>query len=68
MNRNARIRSSPSNEGLKSAIAAAKFLTISVRTLKALTAQGAIPAIRVSPRRIAFDPRDLNAYIERQRR
>ncbi len=43
------------------------YLSISGRTLRALMAAGAIPFIRVSPRRIAFDLADLDGYIERQR-
>lgn len=42
-------------------------LNVSPRTLRSLMAASAISFIRVSPRRIAFDPADVEAYIARQR-
>lgn len=47
---------------------AAYWLAISERTFRALVAAGKIPVVQVSARRVAVDPRDLDAYIERQRR
>jgi hypothetical protein len=45
----------------------AKVLNLSERTLKSLVARGAIKVVRVSPRRIAFDPADVGRYIDAQR-
>ena len=47
---------------------AAIYLSLGLRTLKTLIAAGKIPVVRVSPRRIAIDPRDLDAYVDQQRR
>lgn len=46
---------------------AAFYLTIGERTLKALIAAGKIPVVRPSPRRIAIDVRDLEAYVASRR-
>ncbi len=46
---------------------AAEHLSIGLRTLKARIAAGSIPVVRVSPGRVAIDPRDLDAYITAQR-
>lgn len=48
--------------------AAARRICVSVRTLDTLVAAGRIPVIRVSPRRVAFDPADLDRYVARHRR
>lgn len=42
----------------------AERLGISISTVKRLTAQQKIPFIRVSDRRIAFDPDDLDAWLK----
>jgi excisionase family DNA binding protein len=47
--------------------AAASRLSISLRTLRVLIAAGSLPVIRVSPRRLAIDPVDLEHYIEKCR-
>ena len=46
---------------------ASQILSISTRTLRVLIEKGAIPVIRVSPRRVAIHPNDLDAYIAQQR-
>lgn len=46
---------------------AAYYLTIGERTLKSLIAAGKIPVVRPSPRRIAIDVRDLEAYVASRR-
>ena len=48
--------------------AAAEVLGVSARTLRRRVADGDIPAIRLGPRTIRFDPDDLADYIERLRR
>lgn len=47
---------------------AARILCVSPRTLRALCAEGKIQVVRVSARRIAIDPDDLDRYISDQRR
>ena len=47
---------------------AAYRLAISERTFRALVAAGKIPVVQVSARRVAVDPRDVDAYIARQKR
>ncbi|MCA9315763.1 MAG: helix-turn-helix domain-containing protein [Planctomycetes bacterium] len=47
---------------------AATYLSIGLRTLKGLIAAGELPIVRVSPRRVAIDPRDLDAYVASRRR
>ena len=47
---------------------AAAILCISPRTLRALCGEGKISVVRVSKRRVAFDPADLEKYITAQRR
>jgi len=51
---------------LMSAQDAARALAISERTLWGLTKRQAIPSIRVG-RRVLYDPRDLQAWINRQK-
>lgn len=46
---------------------AARYLTIGVRTVKALIAAGRLPVVRPSPRRVAIDLRDLEAYVASRR-
>lgn len=46
---------------------AATYLSIGLRTLKTLVAARAIPVCRVSPRRVAIHPRDLDAYVHARR-
>ncbi len=46
---------------------AANYLTLGERTLKALIAAGKIPVVRPSPRRVAIDVRDLEAYVASRR-
>lgn len=46
---------------------AARYLTLGVRTVKALVAAGKIPVVRPSPRRVAIDVRDLEAYVASRR-
>ncbi len=43
---------------------AAKALTISERTLYSLTKSGAIPAVRLGPRGVRYDPQDLRSWID----
>ncbi len=45
----------------------AQALGISTCTLWRLVKRGDLPAIRVGPRRLLIDARDLDAYINRQR-
>ena len=45
----------------------AHYLTLGERTLKSLIAAGKIPVVRLSPRRIAIDVRDLEAYVASRR-
>jgi predicted DNA-binding transcriptional regulator AlpA len=47
--------------------AAAKLLGISPRKLWGLAAAGSIPVIKVGPRLKRYDPRDIQAFIERNR-
>lgn len=47
--------------------AAAQYLTLGLRTLKVLVAKGAIPVVRVAPRRVAIRVADLDAYISARR-
>jgi hypothetical protein len=47
--------------------AAATMLSVGLRTLRTIIATGAIPVVRVSPRRVAIDLRDLTAYIDARR-
>ena len=42
-------------------------LSISTRTLRSLIAAGRLPVVRVSPGRVAIDPRDLEDYLSRNR-
>ena len=44
----------------------ARVLSISPRTLARLTAAGSIPCVRIG-HRVLFDPRDLTAWIDRQK-
>jgi excisionase family DNA binding protein len=46
---------------------AARYLTLGVRTVKALIAAGKLPVVRPSPRRIAIDVRDLETYVASRR-
>lgn len=46
---------------------AARYLTLSLRTVKALIASGALPVVRPSSRRRAIDVRDLEAYVAARR-
>lgn len=46
---------------------AARYLTLGVRTVKTLVAAGMIPVVRPSPRRVAIDVRDLEAYVASRR-
>jgi excisionase family DNA binding protein len=46
---------------------AADYLTLGVRTVKSLVAAGKIPVVRPSPRRVAIDVRDLEAYVASRR-
>jgi excisionase family DNA binding protein len=48
--------------------AAAKFLGISGRTLWEITDRGEIPAVRVGPKLVRYDVRDLEAYIDASKR
>ena len=57
-----------SQHGLLAPDAAAEYLGVSARTLRRRVADGDIPAIRLGPRTIRFDPDDLADYIERLRR
>ena len=55
-------------QGLVDERAAAKFLGISPRVLWGLADSGSIPFIRIGPRLKRYDPRDLQAFVERNRR
>ena len=56
------------HERLLAPDAAAEILGVSARTLRRRVAEGEIPAIRLGPRTVRFDPHDLARYIERTRR
>ena len=56
------------HERLLAPDAAAEVLGVSARTLRRRVAEGEIPAIRLGPRTVRFDPQDLARYIERTRR
>jgi predicted DNA-binding transcriptional regulator AlpA len=47
---------------------AAKFLGVSPRVLWGLADAGSIPFIRIGPRLKRYDPRDLQEFIDRNRR
>lgn len=47
---------------------AAERLSVSVRTLRALIESGKLPVIRISSRRVAVDPSDIDRYIAQQRK
>lgn len=51
---------------LLSADETSKLLGVSTRTLYTLSAQGKLPCIKVG-RSVRYDPRDIDAYIVRQR-
>lgn len=55
-------------QGLVDERAAAKYLGISPRVLWGLADSGSIPFIRIGPRLKRYDPRDLEAFVERNRR
>ena len=59
--------SRPSRDPLLSIRDAARRLNVGLRTMRALIASGAISAVRVSARRLAIDPVDLEAYIASRR-
>ncbi len=42
---------------------AAKRLTVSARTLRTLIAMDKLPVVRVSARRVAIHPADLDTYV-----
>jgi excisionase family DNA binding protein len=46
---------------------AARLLSVSERTVWTLTKDGAIPCLRIG-RRVLYDPGDLRAWIDRQKR
>ncbi len=46
---------------------AAKYLKVSEGTLRNIVRRGLIDAVRLSPRRVAYLRKDLDAYIERVR-
>ncbi len=46
---------------------AARFLGISVRTIRAHIALGKFPVVRVSPRCLRVDPQDLASFVEQRR-
>ena len=46
---------------------AAERITVSSRTLRTLIAMRKIPIVRVSARRVAIHPADLDAFIARRR-
>ena len=48
--------------------AAAKFLGVSPRVLWGLADAGSIPFIRIGPRLKRYDPRDLQEFVDRNRR
>ena len=51
------------NDPLLTTAAAAKALSVSERTLRAIYERGEIAYVRVSPRRIAFRQSDIDKYI-----
>jgi predicted DNA-binding transcriptional regulator AlpA len=55
-------------EALLDERAAAKFLGVSPRVLWGLADAGSIPFIRIGPRLKRYAPRDLQEFIERNRR
>lgn len=57
-------RTPPTDSALFSLPAAAAYLTLGLRTLRARIAANAIPTIRVSPGRVAIAKADLDAYVD----
>jgi excisionase family DNA binding protein len=47
---------------------AAEYLAISLRTLRALAADGRLPYVQLSKLRVGFLLSDLDAYLRRNRR
>lgn len=45
---------------------AAAILRLSVRTVRSMIAQGSIPVVRLSVRRLAIRPLDLESWIARR--
>ncbi len=58
---------SPIEPALLSNADAAKYLAISVRTLYELAKQGRITPVRIGPRCIKYERRELDRFIERCR-
>ena len=56
------------NRGMLRLQDAAKYLGVSLRTLRTLISLNRIPVIRVSQRRVVCAPEDLDRYIAQQRR
>jgi excisionase family DNA binding protein len=54
------------SEGLLTTAEAADRLSISLRSLQAIIATGEIPIVRIG-RRVAIDPRDLDAFVRARR-
>ena len=47
--------------------AVAEHLSLGLRTVKALVATGELKVVRVSKRRLAVDPRDLDHFVASRR-
>ena len=52
---------------LLTAKTAAERLTVSMRTLRAYIASGALPVVRLSARSVRIHPDDLDEFIEKRR-
>jgi excisionase family DNA binding protein len=50
-----------------SRVGAAEYLGISRETLRRIVRRGELTPIRVSPRRVVFDPGELRRYVEERK-
>lgn len=61
------MRSGPSPTRLLTAREAADRLAVSLRTLRTIISQGALPVVRVGARGLRVHPEDLDRFIEDRR-
>lgn len=58
---------SPPSTRLLTAREAADRLAVSLRTLRTITSEGALPVVRVGARGLRIHPEDLDRFIEERR-